>query len=452
MQQLHDKTTRKLSPAKSVDPLTVLPVELAELILEHLAFRNLVNCMRVSRGWRNYIAKLPRLWMHLDLSGARKPVSRKFLDKAVRYSENRLKRVTVYRLEHIDILKNIAKVCKSLTELEFISFPHAMSSTLVDIMRIASKLEKIVVHPQITMDTLEHIINTRPSLKHVAFYAIKASSIHSMDWTHPTYDLESCRMHFDRSPVANSSLDTFLRLTPRLEYLDLRRFTLTSLLPETLSLKTLVLDSIDFSVFPTLPETLQKLVVEFKPFSELLNIEDALLRSRLPVLKHVTIGGRDGTDSNSLRQLLDLYIAPGDDNTVLALQNATPLESITFRTILNDWPGIFTSPTSLFVASQRILTPALKHIGIACMPCDDNEIEALLKYKTGLTSIDLSHTKITGASIKMLVDGLPNLISINADHCPKITGRDAIEYATRKGVAVRCSMEEGKGGKRVRYG
>jgi F-box/TPR repeat protein Pof3 len=86
------------------------------------------------------------------------------------------------------------------------------------------------------------------------------------------------------------------------------------------------------------------------------------------------------------------------------------------------------------------------------MPCDDNEIEALLKYKTGLTSIDLSHTKITGASIKMLVDGLPNLISINADHCPKITGRDAIEYATRKGVAVRCSMEEGKGGKKVRYG
>jgi F-box/TPR repeat protein Pof3 len=102
--------------------------------------------------------------------------------------------------------------------------------------------------------------------------------------------------------------------------------------------------------------------------------------------------------------------------------------------------------------SKRILTPALQHLDIAALPVNDNEIEQLLKRKTGITSIDISHTQITGASIKMLADGLNNLKTIKADNCPRINGRDAIEYARRKGITVSCSMGEGTGSRRVRYG
>jgi F-box/TPR repeat protein Pof3 len=451
LQQLHDKITRKLSPAKSVDPLTVLPVELAEMVLEQIAFRHLVNCMRVSRGWHNYVAKLPRLWTHLDLSGARRPVSRKFVDKAVRYSENKLRRVTVYRLEHFDILRNIARACKSLTELEFISLPHAMSSTLVDIVQTASKLEKIVVHPQITMDTMGRIINTKPTLRHVAFYDVKASN-HTLEWKCPTYDLESCRVHLDRNIPYNASLMDSLRLTPKLEHLEMGNVLVDRPLPETLPLTTLVLRKAGFVMFPILPGTLKKLVLDCDWPDQPPHFQAAISRARLPALTHLQITGMHDLSDTDMHKLLDLWVAPEDDSIHLPIGNATPLESITIRTLLEEDASLFLSPDSLFLGSPRILTPALKHIDIATMPCNDDEIEALLKHKTGLTSIDLSQTQVTGASIKMLVDRLPTLKLIRADNCTRISGRDAIEYAARKGVAVTCSMGEGKGGKKVRYG
>jgi F-box/TPR repeat protein Pof3 len=119
----------------------------------------------------------------------------------------------------------------------------------------------------------------------------------------------------------------------------------------------------------------------------------------------------------------------------------------------NQVPGLFNPNTrSLFTVSPRILTPSLHTLDIATLPCNDDEIEHLLSHKTGLASINLSSTQITGASIKMLADSLPSLKTIRAENCPRISGRDAIEYARRKGISVSCSMDEGKGSRKVRYG
>jgi F-box/TPR repeat protein Pof3 len=161
----------------------------------------------------------------------------------------------------------------------------------------------------------------------------------------------------------------------------------------------------------------------------------------------------DGLHPERLEELLDWYT--DSDEEVKTMDDASPLQSLTIHGLPHDShrPGLFKSPrTSLFARSPRILTPALEHLDIAKAPCDDDEIEALLKHKTGLKSIDISHTSISGASIKMLVDKLPSLQTIRADNCPQINGRDAIEYARRKGVCVSCSMGEEKGGKKIRYG
>ncbi|EAT81132.2 hypothetical protein SNOG_11424 [Parastagonospora nodorum SN15] len=360
LQQLHDKTTRKLSPAKSVDPLTILPVELAEIVLEYMTFRQLVNCMRVSRGWRDYVANLPRLWMHLDLSGARRPVPRKFVDKAVRRSENRLTRVTIHRFEHIDILKNVAVACKNLTDLEFISLPHAMSSTFIDIVQ---------------------------------------------------YGLHK------------------------------------------LPLETLILKTVHTN-FSTLPSTLQKFSLNYTVDSDLVPADTpGLLRSRLQDLTHLSLFEVNNVNADRIEELLDLYT--DEDAQLHTLQGAAPLQSLTFRGLpSDDNVGFFNKKTnSLFARSPRVLTPALQHLDLAKQAVGDDDVEHLLEHEvTGLRSVDFSYSYITGASIKMLVDKLPGLKSIYADNCSRISGRDAIEYARRKGVFVSCTMGEGKGGKKIRYG
>jgi len=458
LQQLHDKTTRKLSPAKSVDPLTVLPVELAELVLEYLAFRQRVNCMRVSRGWRDYIGKLPRLWMHLDLSGARRPVPRKFIDKAVRRSENRLTRVTLHRFEHIDVLKNVAKACKNLTDLEFISLPHAMSSTLIDIVQYASSLEKIVVHPLISMDTMTGIMNTRPTLKHVGFHEVQPSR-HLAPWKGPFPFLEHITLHFPGAlPQATSvMLSSLFNSTPTLKHLDLvaQGIHNATFLDRcsTLPLETFILKTGPTN-FPLLPPTLRKFSLNYIAAGDLGDADSPrMLRCRLPHLTHLSLFEVNNFDADRIEELLDVYV--DDEGQLHNLEGAAPLQSLTFRGLpSDDNVGFFSKKTnSLFARSPRVLTPALQHLDLAKQAVGDDDVEHLLEHEvTGLTSVDFSYSYITGASIKMLVDKLPGLKSIYADNCSRISGRDAIEYARRKGVFVSCTMGEGKGGKKIRYG
>jgi F-box/TPR repeat protein Pof3 len=469
MQQLHDKLTRTLSPAKSVDPLTVLPVELAEMVLEHLAFRNLVNCMRVSRGWRDYIAKLPRLWMHLDLSGARSPVSRKFVNQAVRRSQCRLTRVTIHRFEHVDMLKNLAKACKDLTEIEFISLPHVMSSTLVEIAQSAPKLEKFVVRPEITLDTANQILDTRKTLKHVGFNALKGSQL-AASWQGPYDKLETCNIHFPNpTQMCTMSLRMLMLRTCNLKTLNFSRTVVNldffSAIDPLNSRKflfpltSLVMRQVEFhyASFPVLPPTLQKLVIEYKGSFDLQeggpNGNSGLIESHLPLLTHLALSDINGLSADRMERFLDLYAV---NNQLKDVEDATPLQSLSIHGVLHNdhhiMGSLFLNQDGVLARSRRILTPALQHLDIATLPVNDNEIEALLKHRTGITSIDISHTQISGASIKMLADGLAGLRNIKADNCPRINGRDAIEYARRKGITVSCSMGEGNGSRRVRYG
>lgn len=452
-----------------------MPVELVDMVLQYVSFRDMIKYTRVSRGWRDSLCGMPKLWMHLDLSGARRLVPRSFVAAAVKRARGRLARLTIHRFEHADMLMRMGKACKNLSEIEIISLPYHMSATLVEIAKSAILLKKFVIHAVISADTAQLIMRHGPQLQHVAFNHTTWDG-RLATWSGTFENLKFFSMH--SKDLMYPQVSDLLRKSPALEHLSLTNvFELQMELDTTPlpPLTTLILRKTTLQPFPRLPLTLRCLVIDV---DAPLYTPD-FLPMRLPHLLDLTLSGLNHLSGEVLHHLLDVYT---DDDKPAVLHTldhttATPLHSISLRGTLssqglqslfpNPFTALLANPstssstqpcTDLLTRSPRILTHALTNLDIATLPCTDDEIEALLAHPTatltGIETINISDTCITGATIKMLADGLPRLRTIKADRCSRITGRDAVAYAERRGIAVSCLMDSvgGNAGRRVRYG
>lgn len=223
LQKLHDNLTRKLSPPKAIDPFTILPVELVELVLAYLPFKNIVNMLRVSKGWKNYITRRPKLWQVLDLSEASKPVSRSFVNKAVNYAEKDVTKLVIHRFQHTDMLRRIATACKGLREVEVLSLPIMLSETFVEMAQCAYGLKKVIVRTDITLDTVMQVLRHRPSLEHVEFHSVLCkNSRPNPNWKGPFPNLHTIAL----AAIADQNLhrlpgESITNLCPNLRNLSL---------------------------------------------------------------------------------------------------------------------------------------------------------------------------------------------------------------------------------------
>ncbi|KAF2017552.1 RNI-like protein [Aaosphaeria arxii CBS 175.79] len=464
LQQLHDKLTRKISPPTSVDPFTILPPELIDMVLDYLGFRNMVRCLPVSKGWKTYICGRPSLWTNLDLSLARKDVSRAFVRDAVKRSRGAITHATFHRFYHTDMLKRIPPACKQLGHLEFLS-GRSMSDTFIEMAKGAPNLKKLVVHVEVTLDTITQVLRHRPTLEHVEFLNLGHSTVPA-NWTGPFPDLKSISLHpgDQATRFALLNLPAFLAKAPSLRTLSLtnwagpidRRFD-----PSTATLTHLNLTNLGLESIPPLPPTLTHLTLtprrricfsNTRPYT--LNAQSWLniTLASLPNLTHLSLSRiiLDGIDFFSL--FLDMYEPEDDDNNGMAPQltsipDTAPLQHLSLREIEYPEPYTLFGPTGYLSQSKRILTPSLESLKITNTPITDNDIDDLLLSAPypNLHTVDLSVTHITGASVKTLVDNLPALRDIVLNDCPNIVDREAVDYALGRGIGVMRVSRVGAG-------
>jgi F-box/TPR repeat protein Pof3 len=182
------------------------------------------------------------------------------------------------------------------------------------------------------------------------------------------------------------------------------------------------------------------------------------LRSHLPHLEYMVLRDVQGLSEEWLEALLDKW---EDESGILHTfsaedeAGATPLQHLWLGGLLHEHtPESLFSETGL-LSGPRILTPALQSLSINGLPCTDKDVEMLINHPVALQTLDISSTKVSGASLKMLADSLSTLQYLKADNCTRISSRDAVVYAEKRGVTVSCMMTDplgGRGGKKVRYG
>lgn len=80
--------------------------------MEYLSFRQRINACMVTKGWAHFIRSSPNLWTHLDLTGARKKVPKKFVSRAINVARTKLTTATLNNLYDFDkTVASLAKAC-----------------------------------------------------------------------------------------------------------------------------------------------------------------------------------------------------------------------------------------------------------------------------------------------------------------------------------------------------
>ncbi|KAK3067858.1 hypothetical protein LTR53_015003 [Teratosphaeriaceae sp. CCFEE 6253] len=443
LRKLHDDLSSQLAPARSLDPLTVLPRELAELVLQHLSFQQRINACRVSKQWAEFIRSVSNLWQHLDLTHARRKVRTSFISRAINTGRRKLTKATLNNL--CDLEKTLAALVRHcpLDDLTLLG-TGLQSRSLADLLRNAAGLKVLrfgdgtEIGEQTWRQLLEEL----------------SSSLESLECLLPrSRGLQVPGVSCERMTTLSISVGVFsdaarffaevATFMPNLRSLTAREcaqergfhsFVATDLSAlnklQCLDLH-IQLYGIDIIKLPASLQVL-RLGARRSTFAP-----DPLLKTfHLPLLTELSL------DVPNSAELLPLVLGTAAMAEQVPAPHLSQLETLKISTSLE--------PSDL----QSILNQArlrhLKHFTLRCWPGVLDQMMVNLKSLLELETVDISGTSVTGVEIKLLV-GLPNLKQIVLGECPSVSS-DAILWARSRGVLMVDRRKSGNdGGRRVRY-
>ncbi|CAK1368296.1 unnamed protein product [Cercospora beticola] len=463
LKKLHDDLLGKLAPNNSVDPLTVLPRELAISVLEYCTFRERIAICRVSKGWQKFVRSEPNLWTHLDLGAARAKVKTSFVSTAINSGKQKIKSATLNKLFDFDkVLAALLRHCplESLTlaqtGFQGINFVEVLKNAK-DKLRL--KELRILPGTELSQTTLREAATACSSTLEILHCAHLKSLSFMKAWTAlPFPKLKSLSVTADQIENINTYLEKFLESSPDLVSLtlinldqhdheangfpitmDLQNTTLQHVhlqlrlrsanfikLPATLKSLRLVTVGLGFAPLLTDPDS-QGYENGFLPLQDLHNLEDVYFR--LP-----------STDLKDFLRAFEVPPTKADPETEPPVMSR--LRSLTLEQTHVQPKTPLVIPTRLRELESLSLRDPM---GLA-----DEKIVSIVKDLPRLRSLDVSGSLITGAGVGDLLrmEQLTELVLYN---CQKIGHRDAIDQARKKGIKVEYKMDDWSSGKKVRY-
>jgi F-box/TPR repeat protein Pof3 len=446
----------ELSPPKSVDPLTVLPRELAEQILNYLNFKQLMNTCLVSPHWAQFIRRTPNLWRHLDLTLAKRKVKSAFISRAINIGRSKLKTVTLRNLFDFDLaLAALTKSCP----LEEINLRDTGVHTdkVSGLLKPLKNLRSLSIGSgtKLYLASIHHILKNAAAtleslyIEDFAFHAgyselqfpvVAFPNMHELD------------LSWRKQGPSAAGLQAALNNMPNLRRLKLHHLhpALPSMAFERkLDLKQLKhLSQLDlvwhFQIANelALPPSLKSFALgtwrpkHAKFFDVPLTQPYEPLQWPLPSLEELHICIQeiklDTVEQHALRP-------------TTSANDGTPSLIHTLSITSGDLQGV---PVKDFLSHPRL--KELKHLNLkSCHGLDDDQMSSVASCLPLLQSLDVSGTDVTGAGIKDVIkNGLKKLV---VNDC-RYLGLDAVHWARNQGVKVEYrSIDLMTGGKKLRY-
>ncbi|PGH14560.1 hypothetical protein AJ80_05880 [Polytolypa hystricis UAMH7299] len=439
------KLDKRLNGPPLTDPFTMLPLELVSIILEGLDLRTLLKIQLVSKLWANLSKSFPKLWEHLDLSIARRPVSPFHVQAFLRKTRSNIKRATLASLapQFAGKITTGLSRCQSLAHLDM-RLSTDIASSFLPINKMSRLTTLVTEGLWMTLPQLSDILVGCPLLEHVdvKIYAIKGTA--SEMFPSGLLNLRSLSLCISRTSPYGSipripALSTPLRLSfltflqdgsvsskiPNLEELYLESHPEQTWhgavdLSSLRSLRRFELRAVNFPTYPELPASMEHISFSRCKLDPWPGVPVGILNPA-PNLKSLTLNLFSGATEGILEPLL---FEPPLALSILDLERCWGLWIDDLKYHITS--GHFNSVTELSIGGKGDITDKLTPFIIDNMP--------------NLKVIDVSETNITGFTVQSLVDtDKLNIENIIAHNLSFPFSRDVVKYAKKRGVQVLAS-------------
>lgn len=178
LEQLHQKLEDRMLVNRQ-DPFTMLPLEMAAMVIKHFSFKQIVGILRVCKAWERFFGSMPHLWMKIDLTGARGKVPWTAVRSYIRRSKAMLTHAIIKNLATASTPKTLEFLsrCPRLEQLElWVDYDY---KEIYNKFQGCKQLKNLTLSPNIPIshEYFGRLLVELPQLERIALWNVRCSSI-----------------------------------------------------------------------------------------------------------------------------------------------------------------------------------------------------------------------------------------------------------------------------------